>query len=631
MAESLDFEALRSWAETLPAVGHVEVHDLFCSPAGKAAYLETLRQGDFDGVVMAACTPKMHEETFRRLTEEAGLNLAQLQIANIREHCAWVTPSRDDAMAKAKSLIAAALRRVVHAEALQRRSIPLRTEMLVLGGGVAGMEAALTAARAGRQVYLVERAISLGGAVIQTEEVAPSLECSPCLLAPLLAAVRDEPNIEVLSGTEVAQVVGFLGNFGVRLRQRAGYVGDDCPGCEACYEVCPVERPSAFHRELGSRKAIHALFAGSVPAAAVIERDECLHFIDGSCDACVAACPFEVIDFSQQDRERTVEVGAIVLATGAASPRLENFPELGYGRYPEVYSLAEAERLLASNGPTGGQLLRRDGEAPRSLALLHCAGSRRPDGLSYCSGICCGTALKLALLARKQLPELVVHQVYEQLVLVGDGPQRLCDAAVAAGTRLLRTTDPESLRVEAQDALLLVQGAGFDALTVDMVILVDGMAPSPANAELAALLHLERDAAGFFAAAEQTLHPTAASLDGIYRVGGAAGPCSVASAATQGRAAVGDALSRLVPGRELTLEILTARIEAERCAGCRLCAAACPYLAIGFDEAQSVCQVNEAICRGCGTCAAGCPSGACQARHFNDEQIYAELGGLIDG
>lgn len=365
MAESLDFEALRRWATGLESVGHVEVHDLFCSPAGKAAYVESLRAGDFDGVVLAACTPKMHEETFRRLTEEAGLNLAQLQIANIREHCAWVTPDREEAMAKAKRLIEAALRRVSYAEALQRRSLPLRTELLVLGGGVAGMEAALTAARAGRQVYLVDRAISLGGAAMQTEEIAPSLECAPCLLAPLLAAVRDEPNVEVLCNTEVEQVVGFLGNFGVRLRQRAGYVGDECPGCEACYEVCSVERPSAFHRHLGPRKAIHALFAGSVPAAAVIEREECLHFIDGSCDACVGACPFEVIDFEQRDVERTVEVGAIVLATGAATPRLEDFPQLGYGRYPEVYSSAEAERLLASNGPTNGQLLRRDGQ-PRA-------------------------------------------------------------------------------------------------------------------------------------------------------------------------------------------------------------------------------------------------------------------------
>ena len=450
-----------------------------------------------------------------------------------------------------------------------------------------------------------------------------------CLLAARLSALKEMPNITVISNAEVTDVLGFYGNFTVRIQRRARAVKDNCIGCEMCFEVCPVTVRSRFHLGLGTHKAIYTLFPGSVPAAAAIDKEACRHFTDGTCDACVKVCPFASIDFEQQDEQIEVPAGAIVVATGYADGDVSHWPELGWGAVDNVVTLPEFERIASSNGPYGGQIQLRDGRPPAAVAVVHCAGSLRDGGLPYCSRVCCLGALKVGDLLRKKFPDVKVFNVYNNLVFGTPREARMYAHQRHAGTVFLHCPDLTSIQVSRNNGQIRVAGQGLAPLNVDMVVLATGIKPPPAARELADKLHVDLDQDGFFAPDHSLLHATGTSLDGIYVAGCAAAPCDVATSATQAQAAAGDAVSKLMPGREIELEVLTCFINEEKCAGCRLCISVCPYKAIAFDRAKKVSAINEAICRGCGTCAATCASGAAQARHFTDNQILAEIGGLM--
>ncbi|MHC4473461.1 MAG: FAD-dependent oxidoreductase, partial [Planctomycetota bacterium] len=471
IAEHVDLEEIREWATERLGPTFIETHDLLCSPAGREMFRDSLANSGVDFAVVAACTPKMHELTFRTLAAEAGLNQAHVQIANLREQCAWVTKDRAAATEKAKALILAAFRRAEFAEPLESPSMEVVTDLIVIGGGVAGIEAALTASQAGRKVTLVERDISLGGGLIRSEEVAPTGECSPCLLAPRLSAVRDDPNIEVVANAEVTEVLGFYGNFTAKIRKRPRYVQDSCIGCAACFEECPVEVESSFHLGLSTRKAIHVLFPGSAPAAAAIDVEHCLHFVDGSCEACVPACPFSSIDFDEREEEMTISAGAVIVATGVAPAGVDAFPKLAHGLAEDVYTLPEFDRLACSNGPTGGKILTRAGRPPASVAFVHCAGSLREDGVAWCSGTCCAAALQAARLTRRQLPDAAVVQIHGDLVLPGPGHARLLGQAREEGVTLVRCSDVGSLEVESAEEGIWVRGKGIDPVPAEMVVL----------------------------------------------------------------------------------------------------------------------------------------------------------------
>lgn len=631
MAESLDFESLGEWGSKSEDVFRVVTHDLLCSPQGKQAFKQAITDNRADSIVVAGCSPKMHEKTFQALAGECGYNVSQVQMANIREQCAWVTKDKNEAELKAKALISASIRRAQKAEGLEKRSMEVLTDILIIGGGLAGIEAAITAADAGRKVYLVDRDISLGGSVIKYEEVAPNMECGPCVIAPRLSMVKDHPNIEVLTNSEVKDVLGFFGNFKARINTRARFVEESCIGCEMCYEACPVELDSPFHLGLGKWKAIHCLFQGSVPAAAVIDKERCRHFTDGDCSACVELCAFESINFEQQDQEREIEVGAVVLATGFKPHDITSIERLGHGKLEDVYSLSEFERLVSSNGPTGGELKCADGRDPARVAVVHCAGSLCRDGLGYCSGVCCAAAVKVGEMLHKKLPDTEVTNIHNDLVMNGPLDGKFLEKSKSLGVRFVRCGRLDTVRVSRQGRELIVSAEGLEPIKAELVILANGMEPAGGTAELAEMLHLELGEGGFFKAGHDLLHATQASLDGVYLAGCAAGPCNLATSVTRGRAAVADALSKLMPGREIELEMMTSSISDEICAGCKLCMTVCPYKAIIYDEEKKVCQVIEAICRGCGTCTASCPSGASKAKHFTDEQIFAEIGGLLNG
>jgi heterodisulfide reductase subunit A2 len=630
IADIIDLQEVRSKFSGNNKIMLVETHDLLCSPAGKKSMQQTLLKNKPDVVVVAACSPKTHEKTFQAVLTDSGMNMAKIQMANIREQSAWVTVDKKEAVEKAIALINAAVERAVLHTDLQQRAMECLTDIVIIGGGIAGIEAALMAANAGRKVTIIEKEISLGGSVIKMEEVAPNMECAPCLLAPRLSAIRDNKNIRVISNAKVTDILGFFGNFKVKARRMARYVKESCIGCEACFEVCPVNIKSDFQLGLGSQKAISTLFAGSVPAAAAIDRANCLHFTNGSCNACVAACPFQSIDFDDKDEEIEVEAGAVIVASGYNTVNPSDIPELGYGKIDNVYTMPEFERLASSNGPCNGEIRMKNGNQPKSAAIIHCAGSLSEKGLPYCSGVCCMTAVKAAELLRKKSPGVQVYSIHDRLVFNGPEQNSFFEKQKRDGARFIRTLQLPGVLVTQKSGGIEVSGSDFKPIVVDMVILSTGMTPPDDNKMLAGIINADLDESGFFKADHPILHAVGSSIDGVYAAGCCASPCDISTAITRSQAATGDALAKLIPGRKIELEVMTSCIDEEKCAGCKLCIAVCPYKAVTFDEQKKISIINEAICRGCGTCAATCPGGAASARHFSDKQIMAEIGGLLN-
>ena len=627
----VDLPKLEAWAKEQPDVEFVTTHGLLCSPGGKAFVEQAIRERKPDQVVIAACSPKMHLKTFEACAENAGLNGAMVQMANIREQCGWVTPDLQESTDKARSLIQAALNRVELHEAIEPRSMECLTDIVVIGGGIAGIEAALMAADAGRKVTIVEKEISLGGELIKVEEIAPQDECAPCMLAPRLAAVTEHANIKVISNAEVLDVLGFLGNFTVVAKKKARFVNDTCIGCEACFEVCPESMVSGFHLGLGTHKAIYTQFPGSVPAMAAIDADHCLHLQGKECNACVEACPFGSIDFAEKDEVVEVQCGAVVIASGADVHVPADLPRLGHGQLDNVLTLAEFERLGCSNGPTGGKVQLKSGEQPQSLAVLHCAGSLCEGGLSYCSGVCCQNAMKAGGILRKQVPTAQVTNIHDRLVFPSAAGETFLHHQVHAGTKMLRCNALDQVQVKQAGAQLEVVIPGAPSLLVDMVVLSTGLKASQSTRDLAAKVNADLDTNGFFRSDHLVINQTGSTIDGVGVAGSCLKPAHAPESVTQGKSAVGKFLSTLVPGKRIELETMVSVIDADLCAGCKLCISSCPYKAIGYNLDQMVSQVNEAICRGCGTCASTCPSGAVKSLHFTNQQILAEVKGVLHG
>ncbi|MBN2533633.1 MAG: CoB--CoM heterodisulfide reductase iron-sulfur subunit A family protein [Spirochaetales bacterium] len=607
--------------------------NLLCSPREKELFLQALHTyKPIKSIIIAGCSPKQHEKTFQGLAESAGINMSRVQFANIREHCAYVTKDKGEATEKAIHIIKAAIRRSFKAENLKKSFMKAYTNVVIIGGGIAGIEAALLLSRAGRKVYIIEKNISLGGAVIQTEEVAPHMECAPCLLAPVLTRVREDKNIEVITRASVEDILGFFGNFKVVVKKRARYVKDTCIGCEECFKVCPESVIHDFFIGLGKRKAIYTLFTGSVPQAAAIDPDHCRHFINNSCNACAEVCPFSSIDFDQEDETITITAGSIIVATGFSTPGRKELMNLGYEMLKDVYTTPEFERLASSNGPTGGVIMTKNGKPPERVAVVHCAGSMNEQGIAYCSGICCLNACKTGELLRKNNPGVIIYNIHKDLVFLGQEEYAFYLKQKKKGTEFVYCPDLSTIRItlEEEKNNMIVSCEGTILYDIDMVVLSTGLKPATGTKELAELLNCDLQEDHYFKPDHGLLCRTRTSINGIYMAGCALKPSNVPDSINQARAAAGDIVSRLIPGKEIELEILTASIDPEKCAGCKLCLGVCPYKAITFDREKQVCIINEALCRGCGTCAASCASGAIKAKHFTDEQLFAEIGGMLE-
>ncbi len=643
IAGTIDVEALAAWAEQLPGVVFARHYKYMCSDPGQELVKRDIQEFQLNRIVVAACSPNLHEATFRRAAEDAGLNRFLVQMANIREQVAWVTDDREAAYVKAQSHLAAAIRRVAGHEPLQRQFVQIRPRALVVGGGIAGIQAALTMADAGKEVILVEREPSIGGHMAMFDKTFPTLDCAACILTPKMTAVKLHPNIRLLTYSTVESVEGSVGNYRVKIRRKPRYIDESlCVGCLLCIEGCAFTRarfPNPFDQGLGMRKPVWVPFAQAVPPVPVIDPETCLQIARGKCSkGCVEACgERDAIRFDQQETVEEYEVGAIVVATGFATFDPSVITYYGYGKYPNVYTSLEVERLLNAGGPTAGKLTLRDGSTPTRVGIVHCVGSRDRNYHPYCSRVCCMYSLKLAHLVREKTGA-EVYNCYIDIRTPGKSFEEFYERVQNEGVHFVRgkvaDIRPASgdasagngrLTMQVDDTLL----GSIRRLDVDMVILSVALEPQPDAQDVRRSFGISCSAEGFFLEKHPKLAPVNTASDGVFVAGACQGAKDIPDTVAQADAAAAQALA-LIDAGQVELEPNTAWIEPDMCSGCWTCIPLCPYLAISRDDARNIAVIDPALCKGCGTCVAACPSGAAMQHLFSDAQVDAELEGLMN-
>jgi len=629
---SVDCERVALSASKLDGVVLSE-HQLYtCSEPGQEKIKQDIREHNLNRVVVAACSPRMHEPTFRTCVAEAGINPYLLEMANIREHCSWVhLHDREDATDKASDLVEMAVARARLLEPQVETDIPVLQKALVIGGGVAGIQAALDLADSGYKVILVEKEPSIGGRMAQIDKTFPTMDCSICILAPKMAEVGRHPNIELMSLTEVTSISGYVGNFTVTVKRRARYVTQDCSACSECSKVCPQHAPNEFDIGLATRKAIYMPFAQAVPSKFLIDMDLCLNK-DGVkvCEKCVEACERKCIDFSDRDREETFDVGTIIVSTGVDVFDAAEIPQYQYRKAPNVITSLEFERLINAGGPTGGQLIRpSDGKVPKSVAFIQCIGSRSSRTNPYCSNVCCMNTIKDALLIKEHWPGTEIKVFYIDIRAFGKGFEDLFQRSKREGVQYIRGIPGEIVQLKNGNLRLMGELLMLHELydiEAEMVILSVGLKPSLGSDVVRKFLTLSITSGGFFMVAHPKLRPVDTSTHGVFLAGCSEGPKDIKESVTQASAAAARANIIMHRGK-VTIEAITARVNPDLCTGCGICEKACPYQAIRVNDDKKA-EVIEAACAGCGTCAAECRYEAVSMRHFTDDQIIAQIDAL---
>ena len=642
IAGVVDVESLAKFAEGLPHVALARHYKYMCADPGQELVKRDIREFNLNRIVVAACSPNLHEATFRRAAEDAGLNRFLVQIANIREQVAWVTDDRELAQRKARAHLAAAIARVANHQPLQRQFVQIAPRALVVGGGIAGIQAALTLAEAGKEVILVEREPSIGGHMAMFDKTFPTLDCAACILTPKMTAVKLHRGIRLLTYSTVESVEGSVGSYHVKIRRRPRFVDESlCVGCMMCIEGCVFTRariPNAFDQGLGLRKPMWIPFAQAVPPVPLVDPETCLEITRGKCkQGCVTACgERNAIRFDQQETVEEYDVGVIVVATGFRAFDPSVIPYYGYGRHPHVYTSLEVERLLNAGGPTAGKLVLRDGSTPRRVGIIHCVGSRDANYHKYCSRVCCMYSLKLAHLVREKTGA-EVYNCYIDMRTPGKGFEEFYQRVQNEGVHFIRGKVADivpangngdaangALTMTVDDTLL----GKIREIDVDLVILSVALEPQADAADVRRAFGISCSSEGFFLEKHPKLAPVNTANDGVFLAGACQGAKDIPDTVAQADAAAGRALALMDAG-QIELEPNTAWIDDDVCSGCKTCIELCPYKAITHDLERKIAVLDAALCKGCGTCVAACPSGAAQQHLFNDEQVYAELQGLM--
>jgi len=640
IAGTVDVEELAEYAATLDSVVVARHYPYMCSDPGQTLIRDDIEHSKLNRVVVASCSPRMHELTFRKACQAAGLNPYLYEHANIREHCSWVHDDKAIATEKAKDIVRAAVRRVYCHEALELKEAPLNPNVLVVGAGIAGIQASLDIANGEHKVYLVERDPSIGGHMAQLDRTFPTLDCSECIMTPKMTEVGQHPFIELLAYSEVEEVSGAIGNFKVKVRKKARYIDEvKCIGCGVCEEKCPWKVASEFEEGLSQRKAVYIPFAQAIPNVATIDREHCVYFETGKCRACEKFCEAKAIDFEQQDEITEIEVGSIILATGYDIFDPSVLHQYGYGHYDNVLTGLQFERMTCAAGPTGGKIVLNDGQVPKSAAIIHCVGSRDENYNEYCSRVCCMYSLKYAHLLR-EMANAEVYEMYIDMRCFGEGYEEFYKRVAEEGVTFIRgkvakvtdraVTDEEKgkLIVLTEDTLI----GKVIRVPVDMVILSIALQSRSDAGEVAKTFSINQRADGFFLERHVKLDPVATPTDGIFIAGCCQGPKDIPDTVAQGSAAASKVLSLISKGR-ITLESAIAHVDENRCLGCGQCEEACDFHApsVISKDGVMVSSVNEVLCKGCGACAVACPTGAMSVRHFTREQILNMVGALTEG
>lgn len=646
IARNVDVEQVAAEVAELPGVRCSVAYKYMCSDPGQTLIREKIASERLDGLVVASCSPHMHLKTFRKAAETAGLNPYLVEMANIREHCSWVHHDKAQATRKAVDLIRMAVAKVQQNHALKPIQVPVTRRALVIGGGVAGIQAALDIADAGHEVVLVEREPSIGGKMAGLSETFPTLDCSQCILTPRMVEVAQHPRIKLLTYSEVESVEGYVGNFSVTIRKKARYVDvDKCTGCGQCWNACVSKKNSSeFDYGMGNRTAIYIPFPQAVPARPVIDSTACLKLTKGKCGVCLKKCLAGAIDFNDQDEVVTEKVGAVVVATGyqlygldrqQQSARLSGYGEYGYGEFKDVIDSLQFERLVSASGPTGGELKRpSDGATPKTVVFISCVGSRdNAKGMSYCSKVCCMYVAKHTMLYRHKVHDGEAHVFYMDIRSGGKNYDEFVRRAIEEdGANYHRG---RVSKITQEDGKLVVRGVDTlagEPLTIhaDLVVLASAMRPATGVELLAQKLNVGYDEFGFLSESHPKLRPVETAAAGVFVCGACQGPKDIPESVAQATAAAGKVLV-MFSRENLTREPEIAEVNERTCAGCFACVRACPYSAIEKAEIRDrngnlvkrTARVNGGLCMGCGTCVAICPSKSVDLEGFSEQQIYS--------
>ena len=641
IAGTVDVAEVAEWAsERLKDRGVVIARDykFMCSSLGQELIENDIKELGLTRVVVAACSPHLHENTFRTACAKAGLNPYLCELVSIREQVSWVHTDRNAATDKSKAVVSGGVERVLHHQPLEPLHVPIHPATLVVGGGIAGIQAALEIADAGFPVYMVEREPSIGGHMAQFDKTFPTLDCAACILTPRMVSVGSHPDITLLTWSEVTRVDGYVGNFTVTIRKKARYINQElCTGCGICQEKCPKKIiDEVYEAGLGYRKAVYTPFPQAVPRYPVIDRPNCTYFLKGTCKACEKFCPTNAIDFTQQDEYITVQVGNIILATGYDLFDPRRVTQYGYGRLANVFSSLEFERLSNAAGPTNGNIVLRDGvTTPKSVGIIHCVGSRDRNFNNYCSVICCMQGLKFAHLV-KERTGATVYNFYIDMRTAAKSYDEFYQRVLEEGTLFVRGKVAEvtdAARLPGEEGKLIIQVEDTlvgkqRRIPVDMVVLSAALEPRYDAKQVAKLFGISCSADGWLIEKHPKLDPVATMTEGVFIAGCVNGPKDIPGSVAQGAASAARVLGRIEKG-EIALEPIRASVDETKCSGCRICNDLCPFNAILFHEDRMVTEINPALCQGCGTCVAACPAGAISGTGFSDEQILAQIEGLM--
>ena len=633
IAQTVDTERVVELVNNLPNVAVARDYKYMCSDPGQDLIRKDIKEMNLDRVVVASCSPRMHEPTFRAVLESSGMNPYFFEMVNLREQCSWVHEDKEKATLKAVGLIEGAVERASFLEPLEKKEVSVIPKALVIGGGISGIQAALEIAEKGFKTYLVERSPSIGGRMAQLDKTFPTLDCSACILTPKMVDVARHPNIELHTYSEIESVDGYVGNFKVKIRKKPRYVDiEKCVGCGSCAEACRLHNRilNEFDMNLSKRSAIYVPFPQAVPLKYTVDPDKCITLKTGRCGdhpLCVEVCDRNAIDFDQKEEIIEIEVGTIVVATGYDLFDAKEKPEYGYGKYENVITGLEFERLVSASGPTGGHV-EINGKEPKKVVFIQCVGSRDKETNEYCSRVCCMYTAKQAHMVKDKIPDAELTIYYTDVRAFGKGFEEFYNRVQGEGIIYRRRELADPIQINKKGNRVVVKAKGHPDIEADLVVLATGIVPRKDAKEFSRILNINQSADGFFLEAHPKLRPVDTFTNGIFLAGCCQSPKDIPDAVAQASGAAVRASEPLAQGK-VEVEAISASIDEDLCSGCRICEDLCAYSALEFDEKDKIMRVNDVMCKGCGSCASACPTGAISMRHFNLKQILAQIGGLV--
>ena len=607
----------------------IQENSHMCSGAGQKLIIEDIKNKGLEKIVVAACSPHFHEKTFRSALQKAGLNPYVLEISNFREHCSWAHKNVPEiATEKAKDVIDASIAKVELDFPLEEKKMQMGDEVLVIGGGIAGIQTSLDLGDAGKKVTLVEKEPTLGGKMAILTKTFPTEDCSACIISPKMAAVQDHPNVTLYTNSEIENIAGHRLHFEAKIKKNPRFIldtidMDQCLICTQCIQECPIEQPNYWEQGIMNRKAIYIPAPHAIPYKYIIDKDNCLQFKDGSCTICADICPQKVIDFTQQPEFVDVAVDNVVVSTGYDIYDATEKTVFGYGKYKNVVNALEMERIvdhISEKEPPR--------EVGKRVAFVQCVGLRDEQiGREYCSRVCCMFSVKLASLLKQAKPETDIYIFYTDLRAFGKGYEEYYKRAQKMGIKFVRgkpshfteNSDTKQVVVTVEDTLSrdIIQSE------FDLVVLANGMGLSEASETIADNLKLAKSDDGFFKEAHPKYRPVDTLVEGVFLAGTAQGPKDIPDTVTQASAAAGRVLATLAQ-KEFSIDPVLAFVHQNICDGCKKCLDSCPKQAISMNV-DGKAEVNEALCLGCGSCIASCPIEAIDLNYYTNDQMYAQI------